>query len=232
MPRLRPIATWLFLITLAADPALAASDGQLCLAAAHRAAVAHGVPEDVLIAISLTETGTRRSGELLPWPWAVNTGGPSHWFDTRDEALTFAYAQLKIGKRNFDVGCFQLNFRWHSDAFQSLNDMFDPDLNADYAARFLKSHYAETGDWTKAAGRYHSMTEEYAERYRDAFNAHRNRVRAGGFDVAEATPQRRAPSTGGLAALAAPSGRSTAGSLVALGSTAQPLLTQGRGLFQ
>ena len=31
--------------------------------------------------------------------------------------------------------------------------MFDPDTGADYAARFLKSLYAERGDWSAAAGR-------------------------------------------------------------------------------
>lgn len=231
MLRFKPLVCLQLFFTMFAGP-IWADDGHYCIAAAQRAAQRHDVPVDVLIAITLTETGTRRSGDLQPWPWAVNTGGPSHWFDTRDEALAFAYAQFKAGKRNFDVGCFQLNFRWHSDAFESLNDMFDPALNADYAARFLKSHFAETKDWTKAAGRYHSLTEEYASRYRATFAAHRDSVRDGEVQVAAAQPPRRQPTPGGLNALAAPTGIRAAGSLVALGGSATPLLTQARSLFQ
>lgn len=209
----------------------AQSLGDMCVAAAKQAAAAHNVPEDVLIAISLTETGTRRAGALQPWPWAVNDGGASHWFDTRDDAVAFAYGRYKAGARNFDVGCFQLNFRWHGEAFASLTDMFAPGPNADYAARYLKAQYAETGDWTAAAGRYHSRTEVYARRYRDTFAAHRDRVRSGSFSAAAPAPQRRA-STGGLAALAAPAGQSAPGSLVSLGTAGQSILVQGRSLFQ
>jgi hypothetical protein len=168
-------------------PETAAADGGLCLAAARRASAAHGVPEDVLVALTLTETGTRRDGTLQPWPWAVNVGGPGHWFDTRDAALAFAYDRYRAGVRNFDVGCFQINFRWHSGAFASLEEMFDPTANADYAARFIAAHHAETGDWTEAAGRYHSRTEEHASRYRAAFEAHRERV---GQGYPEATADR------------------------------------------
>lgn len=192
--------------------------------------MAHGVPPDVLIALSLTETATRRDGALQPWPWAVNDGGPSHWFDTRDDALAFAYGRYRTGARNFDIGCFQLNFHWHGSAFDSLSDMFDPDLNADYAARFLKSHYAETGDWTAAAGRYHSQTEAHAHRYRAAFADNRDRVQNGKLGPAQAAPG--ITTIGGWAALQVPAGVSSAGSLVALGFSARPMLVQGRSLLQ
>ena len=42
--------------------------------------------------------------------------------------------------------------------FPSLESMFDPQVGAGYAARFLKSLYAERGNWSAAAGAYHSQT--------------------------------------------------------------------------
>ena len=54
--------------------------------------------------------------------------------------------------------------------------MFDPDENADYAARFLKSLYSEYGEWSQAAGAYHSRTPSYAKAYATRFDKMRNRL--------------------------------------------------------
>ena len=78
---------------------------------------------------------------------------------------------LDQGQTNVDLGCFQLNLRWHSRGFASLTDMLDPVPNANYAAGFLAQHFARTGTWAAAAAAYHSQTPEYAERYRVKFEA-------------------------------------------------------------
>lgn len=131
-----------------------------------------GVPVEVLRAISLTETGRKRAGVMRPWPWTVNMEGKGVWFDTEEEARAFAYRNYKRGARSFDVGCFQLNFKWHGQAFSSLEEMFDPVSNAVYAARFMLRLYREKGDWGQAAGAYHSRTKEYAKRYEKRFNSY------------------------------------------------------------
>lgn len=95
--------------------------------------------------------------------------GRGRWFESQAEALAYVRHHHGSGARSFDVGCFQINYRWHGDAFASFEEMFDPRRNADYAAVFLKSLYAELGDWTKAAGAFHSRTEVHAARYRDKF---------------------------------------------------------------
>lgn len=155
---------------LGSATAASTRDSDLCADAAGRAARETGVPRDVLLAITLTETGRAIDGPMRPWPWAVNVGGEGHWFGTRSEAVQFVDAQLLAGTSNFDVGCFQLNHRWHGDAFASTNDMFDPAANALYAARYLKSLEADSGDWSAAAGAYHSATPANAEKYRDRFD--------------------------------------------------------------
>ena len=70
------------------------------------------------------------------------------------------------GVRSIDVGCFQVNLMHHPNAFASLPEAFDPERNADYAARFLVSLHGRTGDWPAAAARYHSATPGLADAYR------------------------------------------------------------------
>ncbi len=161
--------TWLAALGMAfVLPATAQSRNDassICLRAASDAATSTGVPYDVLQAIAVVETG--RDGQ--PWPWTVNVGGDGHWFDTVAEAEAHVADVLDQGVTNVDLGCFQLNYRWHADAFTSIADMLDPDRNATYAAEFLAKNYAESGDWASAAAAYHSATPEYAEAYRTKF---------------------------------------------------------------
>ena len=149
-----------------ADPA------RLCEEAARRAADRTGVPYRVLMAVSLTETGRARGGRARPWPWTVNMEGTGRWFGDPASARAYVERHHAAGARSYDIGCFQINYKWHGHAFTSLEEMFTPDRNADYAARFLARLYGETQDWSKAAGTYHSRTPAHAKRYRKTFDAH------------------------------------------------------------
>ena len=119
----------------------------LCREAAAHAAAKTGVPYDVLIAIATVETGRNNQ----PWPWTVNFAGEGHWYDSATDAALSVQQALSTGATNIDIGCFQLNYRWHAKAFTSVEDMLDPARNAIYAAEFLSRHYASTGDWALAA---------------------------------------------------------------------------------
>lgn len=141
-----------------------------CVSAAATAAEAEGVPYSVLLAITLVETGQTREGNFQPWPWTVNNGGEGRWFDTKAAAEDQVALLIDQGATNIDLGCFQLNTRWHGENFASLADMLDPDLNAGYAARFLATLYDKTGNWSDAAAAYHSRTPEFAEVYRAKFD--------------------------------------------------------------
>lgn len=153
-----------------------ANPDSLCATAARRAAEKSGVPENVMMAVSLTETGRKHEGNFQAWPWTVNMEGKGLWFDDAQSAQAYVQHHFGAGARSFDVGCFQINYRWHGRAFDSVADMFDPQRNADYAARFLSDLYRETGDWSKAAGAYHSRTEKYAKIYRARFDRHLSRL--------------------------------------------------------
>ena len=120
----------------------------LCERAIANGARGGGIPEPVLHAISLNETGRMRNGRLRPWPWAINREGRGHWFETREQALAFARKSVAEGRHSFDVGCFQINYRWHGQNFVSLESMFDPEGGAAYAAKFL------SGQGQRSAGSY------------------------------------------------------------------------------
>ncbi|HVL21828.1 MAG TPA: lytic transglycosylase domain-containing protein [Amaricoccus sp.] len=162
------LAVLLSLATLAV-PAFA-GPADICEGAIARGAAREGVPQEVLHAISLTETGRNDGGRFRPYPWAINREGKGYWFGSREEALAFAKQSLMEGRPSFDVGCFQINYHWHGRNFPSLEAMFDPDAGAAYASQFLKSLYAERGDWSLAAGAYHSQTPERAGVYRARFD--------------------------------------------------------------
>lgn len=178
----------------AAMPAAAAVDpaeqpAAVCEWAAMTAARELGVPADILATLTLTETGRRRNGVVRPWAWSINAEGAGSWFDDAAEALAFAQDRIDQGRPNFDVGCFQLNYRWHGKNFPSIVEMFDPLENARYAARFVRDLYAETGDWRRAAGAFHSKTPEHASRYLARFDDLRAAFLGRGFDGMVGTPE-------------------------------------------
>jgi hypothetical protein len=156
----------LALSVASAVPAFA-SPADLCLDAARTAAEDTGVPLRILVALSLTETGRGGAADegMEPWPWTLNRAGAGQWFETKDEALHALDDILAEGATNVDLGCFQLNWRWHAAAFPSAAAMLDPETNARYAARFVAHLYDKTGDWRAAAAAYHSATPERAEIY-------------------------------------------------------------------
>ncbi|WP_367646990.1 lytic transglycosylase domain-containing protein [Ruegeria arenilitoris] len=172
MPDIKFPLLLIFSQALVAHVAFAMPDartGGICDQAAQRAARSEGVPLEILQAITRVETGRMRDDHLQPWPWTVNLNGRGFWFNTEIEAKSYLFEVFKSGARSFDVGCFQINYRWHGKAFRSIDAMFDPDKNATYAARFLKQLYIELGSWPAAAGAYHSRTPELADAYSARF---------------------------------------------------------------
>ena len=120
------------------------------------------IPKHLLGAISLAESGrwdpSRRAS--VAWPWTVTSGGQGRFFDTKAEALAEVEILMTEDVRNIEVGCMQINLYYHASAFETPAEAFDPDANTTYAATYLKIMYSATGDWTDAAGYYHSMTPE------------------------------------------------------------------------
>lgn len=182
------------------EPLAPTSDiAAICEQAAVQAARATGVPISVLKAISLTETGRKSNGRFRPWPWTVNMEGKGFWFDSHAEALAYAKQEFARGARSFDVGCFQINYKWHNQAFTSIDHMFEPLANALYAAEFLTSLYQQKGSWNAAAGAYHSLNPTYAKPYQARFETIRTRFAAeDGLPLPEVSERDLAAATGGV----------------------------------
>ncbi|MFC0384386.1 lytic transglycosylase domain-containing protein [Muricoccus vinaceus] len=158
-----------FLLTLLPGLALAQpSPTGLCRAAIGAAEREYGLPAGLLAAIGRVESGRRDpgTGEQGPWPWTMNAEGRGQFFSSRAEAIAEVRQLRAGGMRLIDVGCMQINLHHHPGAFASLEEAFDPLANARYAARFLKTLQANSGDWMTAAGHYHSQTPSRAEAYR------------------------------------------------------------------
>jgi hypothetical protein len=140
-------------------------------------------------AITRVETGrslTGRTADPTPWPWTVNAGGQGYWLDTKADAIRLAKTRHAAGDTQIDLGCFQLNLKWHGRAFASFADMMDPARNARYAARFLASLKAELGDWTSASAAYHSRTPARGQAYLRRILAILETQRPGGLRPAQA----------------------------------------------
>lgn len=139
--------------TLAASISEAAQAVEnICESEMTRAARTNNVPVAVLYAVALTETGQR--GALNAY--AMNIDGRAAFNADLDEALAKFATARRRGARFIDVGCMQINHHFHGAKFDSVEDMFDPHRNVDYAARFLKALRAGEGSWTAAVARYHA----------------------------------------------------------------------------
>jgi soluble lytic murein transglycosylase-like protein len=117
-----------------------------------RAAKAHGVPVGILYAVGLTETGVKGSLQ----PYALNIEGKAVFAASKEQAVARFREAQREGKSLIDLGCMQINHRYHGDQFRSVDEMLDPRLNVDYAARFLADLKRQHLSWSMAVARYHA----------------------------------------------------------------------------
>jgi hypothetical protein len=137
----------------------------LCDRAAVRIAGETGTPLRVLRKITRARSDTGQTDSMALWPWTVNVEGKTLWFDTETQAQSHIFRHFKKGARSFDIGCFRLNYKWHAKAFNSIEEMFDPILNARHAAAQLAQLHNEHEDWATALAAYHSRTHYGAQPY-------------------------------------------------------------------
>ena len=192
-------------------PARGFSEGHLCRAAIAEAERGANLPRGLLQAIGRVESGRRdpETGQFAPWPWTTNAEGEGKYFPTREAAIAHVRQLQARGVRIIDVGCMQVNLHHHANAFASLEQAFDPLINARYAARFLTELNGGRADWRQAAGHYHSQTPERAGPYREkVLAAWEQEARNSGDSSAEAMALARLRGGWGSVALASAGGLS------------------------
>ena len=116
------------------------------------AARRHDIPLAVFYAVGLNETGVK--GRLQPF--AMNIDGRALVSASVAEAVARFHEAKAHGARMIDIGCMQINHHYHGSKFTSLEAMFDPAQNIDYAARFLGELKLREGTWTMAVARYNA----------------------------------------------------------------------------
>ncbi|MCP5075701.1 MAG: lytic transglycosylase domain-containing protein [Rhodobacteraceae bacterium] len=157
MPKIKslPAVSIAALLTISifdTSPAVANEQAGRCERHILHNAKKYQVPIGILYAVGLTETGNK--GSLHPF--AMNVEGRSMFARSKSEALRrFAKAKAS-GADLIDVGCMQINHYWHKSAFASVEDMFEPEKNVAYAAKFLQQLRQREGSWTLAVARYHA----------------------------------------------------------------------------
>lgn len=151
----------------------------LCLDQTTRLEKLEKIPTHLLTAISLAETGRwhKDTKEIIAWPWTVTSNGKGQHFDSKEEALAEVEILLTEGFRNIDVGCMQINLKYHENAFKNLSLALDPKTNTEYAVTFLKKLYDRKKNWMHAVGAYHSTTPDKNLKYRAKLIRLWNKVR-------------------------------------------------------
>ncbi len=121
------------------------------------------IPDKLLTSISLVESGIKKKNSFVSWPWTLNVGGKSMFFDNKNDALNFLKKNYK--NKNIDVGCMQISLKYHINEFDSLENILDPDQNVKYAAKFLKNLFSKYKRWNEAISRYHSSVPIRKKQY-------------------------------------------------------------------
>ncbi|MEI7710892.1 MAG: hypothetical protein WCI94_05635 [Rhodospirillales bacterium] len=140
-----------------------------CEQAAAEAEKAFDLPVGLMNAIGRIESGRYdlTSGRVVPWPWTIDVAGDGKQFDNAEDAVRTTHRLRAQGARNIDVGCFQISLQYHPDAFETLEQAFDPPTNGRYAGRLLASLKARHGSWQEAVAAYHSADPARGIPYRE-----------------------------------------------------------------
>ncbi len=114
------------------------------------------IPKGLLLGIGKVEAIRKINNKYIIWPWTINHAGKSLFFDNKEQMKNYVFKNLKRKDFNIDVGCMQINIKWHKNNFKKISDMFEVNPNISYAASFLKQLKNKHGSWDKAIKHYHS----------------------------------------------------------------------------
>lgn len=145
----------------------AAPTERSCDIAAAKAETDWNLPAGILSAVGAVESGRAGPAGTAAWPWTINAAGRGTYHETKGDAVATVLAIMARGFPYIDVGCFQVDLAYHAGVFRSLDEAFDPDHNAQAAARILLTQRINSADWNTAVARYHSATPELGSAYLD-----------------------------------------------------------------
>ena len=145
-----------------------ADNEEVCMVATQQFEKKYQIKKHLLTTIANVESGrwNQKKQRNTAWPWTVNAKGKGYFFETKQQAIAAVKKMQSEGVKSIDVGCMQINLAYHPDAFENLEEAFNPYKNVEYGAKFLKKLYSQKGnDWNKAATSYHSSSPKKAKKY-------------------------------------------------------------------
>jgi len=161
-----------------------------CIRAIYHYEKKYSLPSNMLYSIAVVESGYSASGKgpAYPWPWTINTKGKSYYCSTKSQALRLLKKFIAAGISNIDVGCAQINWRYHKKAFHGKpENILNPVYNVAYAAHMLHSKYSNNNnDWALSVASYHSgkssLGRKYAAKVFDTWRDLRNKRRPSSYN--------------------------------------------------
>lgn len=147
---------------------------EMCSIAISDVEKTHQIKENLMQTIASVESGRYVSSikKRVAWPWSVHSQGKGYYYQTKEEAIQAVKEMQKQGITNIDVGCMQINLKYHGSAFSSLEEAFDPTKNVTYSAKFLKKLYKRNQSWEKTAMQYHSKNISKGTIYKNKLVKH------------------------------------------------------------
>jgi hypothetical protein len=74
-----------------------------------------------------------------------------------------------LDTRSVDIGLMQINWKFHGRHFESVAQLFEPEVNVKYAAQYLQKLLREHQTIEQAVAFYHSNTQSYQAKYLKQF---------------------------------------------------------------
>jgi len=177
--RYRICFIWLIVLAGWVHPGMAHSDEPVP-SGYRQVAGEQGIPDELLYAIALTESGRQMTTRRRPWPWTLNIKGHGYYYASRLTAWLALRERLEQGIRSIDIGLMQVNWRYHQKQLGDPWQALDPYHNLRVGAAILRACYAHHRDWWSSVGCYHAPTNPVrAERYRNQVQAQWRTLKAG-----------------------------------------------------
>lgn len=135
-----------------APPAKAATYSADCPTLIAQTEARRNIPRGLLMAIAVTESALNGR----PNPYAMNIAGRAYHASGTQEMASIIQSNWSRGVRSIDVGCMQINLKFHGQKFARLTDLLDSPTNVEYGASYLISLAADEGSWKQAVMSYHN----------------------------------------------------------------------------
>lgn len=162
---------------------LFATESYDCYKIATKVEKQFNIPHKLLSSISITEAGTTKNGYYQAWPWSINNNGKSIYFNNKGEMINFINNAISSKQMNLDIGCMQINYKYHGKKFKDIDSMTNPEENIYYAGKFLKELYTRYRSWNTAISRYHSSDPKRMKVYLKKVTENWEKNREGKYEI-------------------------------------------------